>query len=183
MSDSLPLIAARRNHPQAASFSRLIPTDFMRRLSASLLILVAFAPLIALVVVPAGAMAQAADTSPSSDGRAQRLLVRALTHLQTGNYSQAVDALEIAHGLRSDDIAILLRLADAPRAGGDFPAAVYYAESARNASPANDDAALGLAHALVASGDADAAVHLFETHEIGRASCRERVGIREVAGA
>src|SRR5690625_3780304 len=100
MSDSLPLIAARRNPPQAASFSRLIPTDFMRRLSASLLILVAFAPLIALVVVPAGAMAQAADTSPSSDGRAQRLLVRALTHLQTGNYSQAVDALEIAQGDR-----------------------------------------------------------------------------------
>src|SRR5690625_206302 len=146
MSDSLPLIAARRNPPQAASFSRLIPTDFMRRLSASLLILVAFAPLIALVVVPAGAMAQAADTSPSSDGRAQRLLVRALTHLQTGNYSQAVDALEIAQGLRPGDIAILLTLADVHRGSGDFPAAVYYAETARNASPANDDAALGLAH-------------------------------------
>src|SRR5690625_938766 len=163
MTDRRPLISTFRNPLQAASFSRLIPTVFMRRLSASLLILVAFAPLIALVVLPGGAMAQAADTSPS-DGRSQRLLVRALTHLQTGNYSQAIDALEIARGLRPDDIAILLTLADAHRESGDFPAAVYYAETARNASPANDDAALGLAHALVASGDADAAVHLIEAH-------------------
>ena len=146
------------------SFCRLISAVIMRPIFASSFILLITLVTLITLITGAGVRAVHAQATSPSEARSQRLLVRALTHLQTGNADQAIDALVVAHGLRPDDAAILSTLAEAHRLNGDLPAALYYAESALDAAPMSEDVILGLAGVLIAAGDTGSAADLLDEH-------------------
>lgn len=105
-----------------------------------------------LLLLPASFAARA-QTIEDQQIRAQRLLVRALTHVQTGDTEQALDALETALNFAPDDPAVLAALSGVHRDRGDLPAAVFFAERAVDAAPARAESHFHLADVYVDAGE------------------------------
>lgn len=118
-------------------------------------------PILLALLVAATVADVAAQHADLEAERARRLLVRGMTHLQTGDAEAALESLEMALQLAPDRAGILSAMAAAHVELGDFPAATFYAERAARLVPSSADLLLQLAEIQAWSGDAAAAMESY----------------------
>lgn len=111
---------------------------------------------VALVAGPPAALAL--QTPAERTLHAERVVVRALTFMRTGNPDRAVDTY--AEGLRvnPDEPVLLSGMADAQEAAGDLASARFYAGRAVERAPNNPTYLEQLARISTAAGDMEAAL-------------------------